>query len=589
MSLLEVDGLSIRYGAGAVVDDLSFAVEPGEAVGLVGESGSGKSQTALAIMGLLPAAAAVAGAIRFAGTDLGSLGRKAMNRLRSVRLSMVFQDPSLALNPYLPVGRQLTAVLEAHGLARGSAARARAEAALRDVGLPDPRRQLAAYPHELSGGMRQRVMIAAALLGEPDLLIADEPTTALDVTVQAQILELLDRVRDTTALLLITHDLGVIAGHCERMLVMESGSLVESGSTATVFRAPSHPATRALIEAAPDLATQAPSAGTTDFLMNADALDVSYPVGRQRSLAAVRGLSIALRRGETLALVGESGSGKTSVARAVCGLVAPRGGGVVFAGERLGGTLAERDLGMKRRIQLVFQDPVGSLSPGMTVADILAEPLEVHEPGLDRSARRRLLEASLTDVGLDAEYLGRYPHELSGGQAQRIAIARALVLRPELLVCDEAVAALDGSVRGRILAMLRAVQADTGLGILFIAHDLAMVKQIAHRVAVMYLGRIVEAGATDEVFGSPRHPYTQALIDAVPVPDPLRSAGPSGLAGEIPSPLAPPSGCAFHPRCRWALARCETERPGLDRVGDNRRVACWRSDDPELGARPRTA
>ena len=583
MSLLEVDALTVRYGADAVVDDLSFALEPGEALGLVGESGSGKSQTALAVMGLLPATATVSGSIRFAGTDLRGLGRKAMNRLRSVSLAIVFQDPSLALNPYLTIGRQLTAILHAHDLARGPDALARAEAALADVGLPDPRRQLAAYPHELSGGMRQRVMIAAALLGKPDLLIADEPTTALDVTVQAQILELLDRLRDHTSLLLITHDLGVIAGHCERMLVMESGRLVESGSTATVFRAPEHAATQALIGAATDLAADSPPAGDSDFLMSADALSVGYPAGRSQRLAAVRELSLALRRGETLAVVGESGSGKTSVARALCGLVAPAGGSVAFAGKRLGATLAERDLGLKRRIQLVFQDPAGSLSPGMKVAEIVAEPLRVHEPGLAREEVRRRVEAALADVGLGPEYLGRYPHELSGGQAQRTAIARALVLRPELLVCDEAVAALDGSVRARLLARLKAVQANTGLGILFIAHDLAVVRQIAHRVAVMYLGRIVEAGETDAVFGNPRHPYTRALIDAVPVPDPLRPAGRNSLSGEIPSPLAPPSGCAFHPRCRWSEPRCVAGRPALERIGgEPRRVACWRAEDPEL-------
>ena len=583
MSLLDVDRLTVRYGRDTVVSDVSFALEPGEALGLVGESGSGKSQTALAIMGLLPDTAAVSGSIRFGGTNLRELGRNAMNRLRSVSLSMVFQDPSLALNPYLTVGRQLTAILGAHNLARGPEALARAEAALGDVGLPDPRRQLAAYPHQLSGGMRQRVMLAAALIGKPDLLIADEPTTALDVTVQAEILELLDRLRDNTSLLLITHDLGVVAGHCERMLVMKAGQLVESGSTATLFRAPEHAATQELIAAAPDLAADSPRPGTGDFLLNADALSVSYPAGRGRRLAAVRELSLALRRGETLAVVGESGSGKTSVARALCGLLSPAGGAVVFAGERIGATLAERDLRLKRRIQLVFQDPAGSLSPGMTVAEILREPLRVHEPHLARAEVDRLVETALADVGLGPEYLSRYPHELSGGQAQRTAIARALVLKPELLVCDEAVAALDGSVRTRLLDRLKAVQAGTGLGILFIAHDLAVVKQIAHRVAVMYLGRIVEAGATDTVFRAPRHPYTRALIDAVPIPDPLRSRGRSGLTGEIPSPLAPPPGCAFHPRCRWSEPRCASERPTLDRVeGERRRVACWRADDPEL-------
>ena len=526
MSLLDVDGLTIRYGRDAVVSELTFALEPGEAVGLVGESGSGKSQTALAVMGLLPAAAAVSGSIRFAGTDLCRLGGRAMNRLRSVRLSMVFQDPSLALNPYLTVGRQLSAILHAHGLARGGEALDRAAAALADVGLPAPRRQLAAYPHELSGGMRQRVMIAAALLGEPELLIADEPTSALDPGVQARILELLDRLRGRTALLLITHDLGVVAGHCQRTLVIQSGRLVESGATAAVFRAPARAATRELIAAVPDPAAASPPAGDADVLMRADALSVRYPRGA--GPAAVREVTLAVRRGETMALVGESGSGKTSVARALCGLVAPTGGSLAFAGEPLGATLAERPLDRKRRIQLVFQDPAGSLSPGMSVAAILGEPLRVHEPGLARRDLRRRVAAALAGMGLGPEYLCRYPHQLSGGQAQRTALARALVLRPELLICDEAVAALDGRVRTRILERLKAVQASTGLSMLFIAHDLAVVKQIAHRVAVMHRGRIVETGVTDAVFGTPRHPHTRALLDASPDPLRRRFSAPAG-------------------------------------------------------------
>ena len=526
MSLLDVDGLTIRYGRDAVVSELTFALEPGEAVGLVGESGSGKSQTALAVMGLLPAAAAVSGSIRFAGTDLCRLGGRAMNRLRGVRLSMVFQDPSLALNPYLTVGRQLGAILHAHGLARGGEALDRVAAALADVGLPDPGRQLAAYPHELSGGMRQRVMIAAALLGKPELLIADEPTSALDPGVQAQILKLLDRLRGRTALLLITHDLGVVAGHCQRTLVIQSGRLVESGATAAVFRAPAHAATRELIAAVPDPAAASPPVGDADVLLRADALSVRYPRGA--GPAAVREVTLAVRRGETLALVGESGSGKTSVARALCGLVAPTGGSLAFAGEPLGATLAERPLDRKRRIQLVFQDPAGSLSPGMSVAAILGEPLRVHEPGLARRDLRQRVAAALAGMGLGPEYLCRYPHQLSGGQAQRTALARALVLSPELLICDEAVAALDGRVRTRILERLKAVQASTGLSMLFIAHDLAVVKQIAHRVAVMHRGRIVETGVTDAVFGTPRHPHTRALLDASPDPLHRRFGAPAG-------------------------------------------------------------
>ena len=582
MSLLGVGDLTIRYGDDVAVDGLSFSIETGEAVGLVGESGAGKSQAALALLGLLPTSADVTGSIRLDGAELVGAPEATLRSVRGRRIGIVFQDPSLALNPYLSVGRQLVLILESHGLADGPAARERAVDALARVGLPDPARNFSSYPHELSGGMRQRVTIAAALLGEPELLVADEPTTALDVTVQAEILALLDTVRDDMALLLITHDLGIVAGHCERMLVMDSGCLVESGPTSGLFRAPASARTRTMLDAAPTLDGDAPSAGEGEILLSTDGLGVSYRAERRR-LAAVREASISLRAGETLAIVGESGSGKTSLARAVLGLVPASAGKVVLAGTTLEADLGRRKLGIRRELSLVFQDPVGSLSPAMTVREIVAEPLLIHERALDRAGRAAKAEALLDRVGIDASLFARFPHELSGGQAQRVAIARALVLEPSVLVCDEAVASLDGGVRRRILDLLESFQASTGLSILFIAHDLAVVRSIAHRVAVMYLGRVVEQGRTADVFGRPAHPYTRALLDAVPLPDPLAPGGVATLSGEVPSPLDPPAGCAFRPRCAWAEPGvCEAAVPALEPVAGEatgHRVACVRAGD----------
>ncbi|MEM8814207.1 MAG: ABC transporter ATP-binding protein [Pseudomonadota bacterium] len=589
MSRLEVERLSIRYGDTAVVDRVSFTVEPGQSVGLVGESGSGKSQTALAIMGLLPPAASVSGAIRYAGEQLVGAPEARLRELRSRRIAMVFQDPTLSLNPYLRVGRQLAEVLRAPGLkatrpATGKSLRGRIVAALERVGLPDPERQFTSYPHELSGGMRQRVMIAAALLGKPDILIADEPTTALDVTVQAGILALLDELRDETALLLISHDLGIIAGHCERMLVLDQGRLIESNDTLAVFRAPEQARTRALIRAAAADAGSSPPdlpAGQTPVLQ-VESLDVAYRLPQRQTLRAVRQLGFTLGAGETLAIVGESGSGKSSLAHVLTGLVPPAAGTVRFDGETLSAGVAARTAVQKRGIQLVFQNPVNSLSPTFRTRDILAEPLIVHGIGrIELSAR---IAGAAASVGLDEALLERHPHELSGGQAQRVAIARALVLEPRVLICDEAVAALDGRIRNSVLDLLRRVQAETGLSIVFISHDLSVVKRIAHRVLVMYLGRAVETGSTSKVFDTPAHPYTRALLAAVPNPDPLDPGGQAVLRGEAPSVLAPPSGCVFRSRCGYARQACSERVPALEALspGHDSAAACLRLKDPEL-------
>ena len=575
MSLLAVEDLTITYGDDTVVDRLSFDIDRGEAVGLVGESGSGKSQTALAVLGLLPVSAKVSGSIRIDGAEILGAREADLDTLRARRVAMVFQDPMQALNPYLRIGKQLRRILLQHGLATGAEADTRVLDMLRRVGLPDPERQFRAYPHQLSGGMRQRAMIASALIAGPGLLIADEPTTALDVTVQAQILELLEELRQDTTLLLITHDLGIVAGRCDRMLVLDHGRLVESGNTAAIFAAPQHEHTAALLAAAPRLDRgEDLDAVAGDAVLGIDKAEVRYG----RRVQAVRGLDLAIQTGETLAVVGESGSGKSSLVRAALGLVPLQSGTVTFCGAALPRTVERRALSTRRDLQLVFQDPAGSLNPQMRVAEIVGEPLVVHEKAIGATARQKAVATILSDVGLGAEYLDRYPHQLSGGQAQRVAIARALILKPKVLVCDEAVAALDGTVRKQILALLRDVQEQTGLSIIFITHDLAVVREVSHRVLVMYLGRLVELAASRALFERPRHPYTHALLAAVPLPDPEKPGGEATLAGEVPSVLTPPPGCAFHPRCPHAQAICTNELP-LPRQVDGVAVACHRAEE----------
>jgi oligopeptide/dipeptide ABC transporter ATP-binding protein len=593
VSLLTVSDLTVRYPGtgGAVVDGLSFTVERGESVGLVGESGSGKSQTALAIMGLSPARAALSGSVLFDAEELLAARPAVLRRVRARRIAMVFQDPMSALNPYRRIGDQLGYILAAHGLASGAVLRKRVLTMLDRTGLPDPERQARAYPHELSGGMRQRAMIASALIAEPELLIADEPTTALDATVQAQILALLRELRRDTgaALLLITHDLGVIAGNSDRLLVLDRGRLIEQGPTARVFVAPEHRRSRDMLAEARDVTCKAPDmqSGVRQAVLAASELSAGYAERRPfrlwgtRHLNAVRAMNLSIRPGETLAIVGESGSGKTSLARALLGLLPATGGTVSFLGRALVPRLRDRTRAERQRLQLVFQDPVGSLDPAMRVRQSIVEPLRIHQPALRGEEHESAVRRALARVGLEADLLDRFPHQLSGGQAQRVAIARALILKPQVLICDEALASLDGSVRRGIVDLLVEEQRRSALAILFISHDLKVVRQIAHRVLVMYLGQTFELADRDALFSKPRHPYTRALIDSTPVADPEVPVAPPPVRGEPASLLRPPGGCVFHPRCAYAVARCSAEPPERRQL-DGTEVACHRAGELDL-------
>lgn len=525
MSLLTVSGLTVSYpdSDDAAVRDLSFAIERAESVGIVGESGAGKSQTALAILGLLPSNAIVSGNIRLAGHEVVGASPATLRKVRSRKVSMIFQDPATALNPYIRVGHQLKAIVLEHGLVARKDARQAAIEMLERVQLPDPRRQYQAYPHQLSGGMRQRVLIAAALIGEPDLIVADEPTTALDVTVQAQILTLLTGLRreSNTALLMITHDLAVISQNCERVLVMDQGRLVEEGVCKEVFGKPSHPHTATLLAAVSRIDAAPPkgrSTGPAEAILEVKNLGVSFR-GRRHTgnFVAVQPMDLTIASGESLAIVGESGSGKTSLARAIAGLLPGTSGTVIFRGEPLAARVEARPRSRRRRLQMVFQEPLSSLNPAMRVGQIIAEPLTVHSMAVDSATVRRRVTDMLARVGLDQNLLNRYPHELSGGQAQRVAIARALMPEPALLICDEALSALDGTVRREIIALLKAEQQQSQLSLMIITHDLGVVREICDRVIVMQEGAVCERGSNEDIFSRASHPYTRALLAAVPM------------------------------------------------------------------------
>ncbi|OLP52649.1 microcin ABC transporter ATP-binding protein [Rhizobium rhizosphaerae] len=524
--LLSVRNLSVAFHQGGrtamAVEGVSFDILPGEVVALVGESGSGKSVTANSILKLLPypAASHPAGEIRFKGRDLLAAPEQELRAVRGNDITMIFQEPMTSLNPLHTIERQIAEILTLHQGLEGPAARARVLELLNQVGIREPEKRLAAYPHELSGGQRQRVMIAMALANRPDLLIADEPTTALDVTVQAQILALLKTLKDEhgMSMLFITHDLGIVRKIADRVCVMTKGRIVETGPTAEIFANPQHAYTRHLLAAEPKGEPPVADAARP-VVMEGNEVKVWFPIkaGFLRRtvdhVKAVDGIDLTLRAGETLGVVGESGSGKTTLGLALTRLIGSKGR-IAFLGQEIGGLNAGGMRPLRRRMQVVFQDPFGSLSPRMAVSDIIAEGLQVHEPSLSSAERDRRVAQALEEVGLDPATRWRYPHEFSGGQRQRIAIARAMVLKPEFVMLDEPTSALDMSVQAQVVDLLRDLQARHGLAYLFISHDLKVVRALANEVIVMRGGKVVEQGPSRQIFSAPREDYTRALMAA---------------------------------------------------------------------------
>ena len=524
--LLSVEDLSVAFRQGGretlAVDRVSFSIAKGETLALVGESGSGKSVSALSILKLLnyPAAHHPSGKVLFNGQDLIAADEDAMRKVRGNDITMVFQEPMTSLNPLHTIERQIGEILELHKGLRGEKARARTLELLDLVGIRDAASRLDAYPHQLSGGQRQRVMIAMALANEPELLVADEPTTALDVTVQAQILKLLKELQGRLgmAMLFITHDLGIVRRIADRVCVMLKGKVVEHGPVAEIFANPQHDYTKRLLAAEPK-GRPAPVPADAATLLEAGPVKVWFPIksGLMRRVSghvkAVDGISVQVREGETLGVVGESGSGKTTLGLAILRLIASEGP-IVFLGDRIDGLSSKQVRPKRKDLQVVFQDPYGSLSPRMSVAEIVAEGLAIQQPDLTYQRQREIVAQALADVGLDPAAMDRYPHEFSGGQRQRIAIARAMALDPKFVVLDEPTSALDMSVQAQIVELLRGLQAKRKLGYLFISHDLKVVRALSHRVVVMQNGKVVEEGPAEAIFAAPREAYTQALLAA---------------------------------------------------------------------------
>ena len=666
--LLDVQDLHVRFdtsrGVVHAVDGISYSVRRGEVVAIVGESGCGKSVSSLAIMGLLakPAGRVTAGRILFEGRDLLTLSAEQMREIRGREISMIFQEPMTSLNPVLSIGEQIMEPLFVHLKVDAATARARALELLQLVGITDGERRLEQFPHQLSGGMRQRVMIAIGLACNPKLIIADEPTTALDVTIQAQILELMKDLsrRLNIALIVITHNLGVVARYADRVNVMYAAHIIEQGTADDVFLRPLHPYTIGLMRSVPrldlprgirletieglppdlrspptgcrfaprcpyrqdacltemvlqDIAPGHASAciraneiiagtllteiargktaavATTEHaekpLLVVEHLHKYFAVpahgagilsSRMVTVKAVDDVSFAIAPGETLGLVGESGCGKTTVGRTVLKLEMATEGTIRYAGTDITHSTAKDMRELRRAIQVIFQDPYSSLNPRMTIGQTIGEPMRVYGMVKNRTQEHDRVAELLSQVGLFPYMAERYPHQLSGGQRQRVGIARALALEPRFIVCDEPVSALDVSIQGQIINLLEDLQERLKLSYLFIAHDLAVVRHISDRVAVMYLGRIAEVADRDELYARPLHPYTQALLDAAPIPDPRveRARAPRALKGEIPSPLTPPSGCVFHTRCPLADEECRREVPKVRQIGPRHTVAC---------------
>jgi peptide/nickel transport system ATP-binding protein len=660
--VLQINHLTTSIGRGGdrvvPVSDVSLQILQGETFALLGESGCGKSMTALSIMRLLPPSADITdGDILLEQSHLLDLSERAMRAERGGRVGMIFQEPMTSLNPVMTVGRQIAEAVKLHDADNSKRVMARVEELLGDVGIPDPGRRMHEYPHQLSGGMKQRIMIAMALAGRPRLLIADEPTTALDVTIQAQVLQLMKQLQQQTgmAILLITHDLGVVAEVADRVGIMYAGEIVETADVAAFFEQPRHPYSQRLFEALPTpqkrnrplqaIEGQVPplnavfigcrfvercpyaqalcreqipqwrgdqesgyrchfeDAGcdavaavaeprlapesdnksiqgdtTAQSLLDVTDLKVWFPIRKGvfhrivGHVRAVDGVDLQLSTGKTLALVGESGCGKTTAGKGILQLIRPTAGSVMFNDEELT-QLKGRALRRRRAdIQLIFQDPASSMNPRMTVEEIIAEGLVVQS--ISREQRQPRIAEILDQVGLPGDALGRYPHEFSGGQRQRIAIARALILEPQLIICDEPTSALDVSVQAQILNLLKELQQQRRISYLFITHNLAVVSYLADEVAVMYLGRIVEQGSVEQILEEPMHPYTQALLSAVPVPDPDSKREVIRLQGDIPSPANPPSGCYFHPRCPQAMDECRQSYPENREMDDGRKLSC---------------
>ncbi len=664
-TLLSVRNLRTSFVSGdtvtRAVDGVSFDIGRGETFALLGESGCGKSMTSLSIMQLVPQPAGriVGGQVLLDGEDLLGLCEAEMRQIRGNRIAMIFQEPMTSLNPVLTVGQQIGESLLQHKRQRGAAARRRIIELLDAVGIPAPESRIDEYPHQLSGGMKQRVMIAIALACEPDLLIADEPTTALDVTIQAQVLALLRELQAKTgmAILLITHDLGVVAEMADRVGVMYAGQIVEQAGKSQFFSEPQHPYSRKLFDSLPSMAKRdqalaiirgsVPSL-TTEFkgcrfenrcdyawdacrqqppqwhtasaghtvrchlldemlaagrppqvksateevachprrrvsakpLLEVNDLKVHFPIrkGLFKRVAghvyAVDGISMTIPRGQTLALVGESGCGKTTAGKAILQLIRPTAGEVLFEGEPLTTLKGEALRKRRKDFQLIFQDPFSSMNPRMMVGDIIEEGMVAQGIGGGKEQRRARVDALLEHVGLSAQMRHRYPHEFSGGQRQRICVARALAVNPKLIVCDEPTSALDVSVQAQILNLLKSLQSELNLSFLFITHNISVVAYLAHEVAVMYLGRLVERGTVTEVLDDPKHPYTQALLSAVPTIDPETRKEVVRLEGDLPSPIDPPSGCHFHPRCPQATEQCRQRYPDAVTLSPTHVVSC---------------